>query len=77
MKKKTTRYIIGASVGVLTGMLWADPVWWTEREVLSGATPNDYAVINQGQLKYLAEAAYHEFEQYLAGGSGYRIDGFN
>jgi hypothetical protein len=37
------------------------PQWWTSRGVLNpSATPNDYAPINQGQLKNLAVQAYQE-----------------
>ncbi len=61
------------------------PAWWFEREVIkqsvtppsstpswptSYSTANDYAALNQGQLKQLATAAYDELEARLPGGAG-------
>ncbi len=39
------------------------PQWWTDLQVLdSSATTNDYAAINQGQLKNLATKAYYHLQ---------------
>jgi RHS repeat-associated protein len=39
------------------------PQWWIDRGVINpAATPNDYAAINQGQLKNLAVQAYQELQ---------------
>lgn len=47
------------------------PGWWTAREVIDPSrAPNDYAVVNQGQVKRLARKAYDELEASLAGGAG-------
>jgi hypothetical protein len=47
------------------------PTWWAEQNVvIPGAVPDDYAAINQGQLKALASAAFRGMEDRLAGGAG-------
>ena len=49
----------------------AAPSWWATNGVLKpNATANDYAAINQGQLKQLAAAAYDEFARRIPGGAG-------
>jgi hypothetical protein len=51
------------------------PAWWTERGVLTtGATANDYAVVNSGQLKRIASLARDELQAKLAGGAGSAIN---
>ncbi|MDZ4197925.1 MAG: sugar-binding protein [Kiritimatiellia bacterium] len=40
----------------------AEPGWWTERGVLSTNTPNDFAAVNQGQLKHLVTEAAAEMD---------------
>ncbi len=50
------------------------PNWWTTRSVLiPGSLENDYAVVNQGQVKQMAYQAYLELEQKLPGGAGASI----
>ena len=52
------------------------PQWWIERDVTdSSATPNDYAPVNQGQLKHLAAQAYEELLENLPGGPGADLQG--
>lgn len=47
------------------------PSWWAQRGVIvSGKTSDDYAAINQGQLKYLVSAAVEEMNAKLTGGAG-------
>ena len=49
----------------------AAPAWWSERSVtIAGATPDDYAPVNQGQLKNIAVAAIAELDAKLPGGAG-------
>jgi hypothetical protein len=51
--------------------LAAAPAWWTNRGVLEPAAPaNDYASVNQGQLKNIAKAAVQEMDSRLPGGAG-------
>ena len=46
------------------------PTWWTTRSVITpGATADDYAVINQGQVKHLAVAAAAEIADKLGASS--------
>jgi len=52
------------------------PQWWIEREVVKdGANTkrNDYAIANQGQLKWIATQCAREFEMRLPGGAGSAI----
>ncbi len=48
------------------------PQWWTERSVTNGNSANDYAAVNQGQVKNIATKAVAEFNEKLAdlGGAG-------
>jgi hypothetical protein len=53
------------------------PAWWIEREVLiPGATADDYAVANVGQLKFIASKAALEMDATLPpGGAGSAVNG--
>jgi hypothetical protein len=53
-----------AALVLIPVLLWADaPAWWAERGVLKpGATPDDYAAVNQGQVKNIAKQAYEEMK---------------
>jgi hypothetical protein len=47
------------------------PSWWSQRGVLiENATADDYAPVNQGQLKNIAKAAVAEMDAKLSGGAG-------
>jgi alpha-tubulin suppressor-like RCC1 family protein len=47
------------------------PSWWSQRGVLvEDALPDDYAPVNQGQLKNIAKAAVGEMDARLTGGAG-------
>ena len=47
----------------------APPQWWYDRGVVDPTqTPNDYAAVNQGQVKFIAEQAAAEMEAHLPGG---------
>ena len=49
----------------------AVPAWWSGRGVtIAGATPDDYAPVNQGQLKNIAVTAIAELDAKLPGGAG-------
>jgi len=56
--------------------VWAvGPSWWTTRGVLnSSATAQDYAAVNQGQVKNIAKQAYEELKVRLPGGAGSTLD---
>ena len=49
------------------------PEWWTQRNVLqTGQGTNDFAVVNQGQLKHIAAMAWQELNA-LEGGAGFSL----
>lgn len=53
------------------------PSWWTQRGVINPQatkTADDFAVLNQGQLKNLARAARDELNSKLTGGAGADIE---
>ena len=64
-------------VALAPAWLWAEaPAWWAERGVLKpAATADDYAAVNQGQVKNIAKQAYNEMEEKLPGGAGSVLDG--
>lgn len=54
------------------------PKWWLDQGVINGITnavPNDFAVANQGQLKWMAVQCAKEFESRLTNGAGSAIWG--
>ena len=47
------------------------PSWWLSRSVIdTSTTTNDFALVNQGQLKWIASNAYDELQSELSGGAG-------
>lgn len=51
------------------------PAWWQAYDILvSGATPDDFAVVNQGQVKNIAKQAYLEMELRFPAGAGLEIE---
>jgi hypothetical protein len=47
------------------------PQWWIDRGVVDANAPkNDYAMVNQGQLKNIAVQAVAEMDAKLTGGAG-------
>jgi hypothetical protein len=61
----------------LSLVLAEGPAWWSQRGVItpqSAKTADDFAVLNQGQLKNLARAARDELNSKLTGGAGVEID---
>jgi alpha-tubulin suppressor-like RCC1 family protein len=52
-------------------LLYAAPAWWSQHNVLiQNGAPDDYAPLNQGQLKNIAKAATAEMDAKLTGGAG-------
>ncbi len=52
----------------------AGPDWWTQRGVLvTEAAAEDYALVNQGQLKQMALGAFEEIQAKVPGGAGARL----
>ncbi len=69
--------VVLAYLGTVT-LLAQAPAWWTNRAVLltgPGVVTNDFAPINQGQLKWLATQAKAEFDEkwQVLGGAGSNI----
>jgi RHS repeat-associated protein len=56
-----------AFIALTTLSLWADaPTWWAERGVLNtapGVAADDYAAVNQGQVRNIAKQAYDEMKE--------------
>lgn len=71
--------VVLVSVSLATSVLRADaagPAWWSSRGVFeSGATPDDFAVANLGQLKHFAAKAADELNATLPNGAGSVING--
>ena len=59
----------------LTGHLFAPPAWWSTRNVLIVDDADDYAVLNQGQLKNFMRGAIEEMNVSLPGGAGTELNG--
>jgi hypothetical protein len=51
----------------------AGPAWWTNDVLKSGVTTNDFAAVNQGQVKNVSYHAYLEMETKLLGGAGSNV----
>lgn len=52
----------------------AAPAWWTTRSVIDASqTLNDYAAVNTGQLKHMAQQAMAELDDKISGGAGTAI----
>lgn len=71
--------IIGCGFLVMAGILplsssAQSPTWWTNRAILDASLPNDYAILNQGQLKWLATQTALEFSNSVY---GFSVEGSN
>lgn len=79
MNSSSTRLTLLAVAGMLalvTMMLQAatGPSWWVTRGTINtNAIPNDFAAVNQGQLKWMAVNAAMELESQLPGGAGSNV----
>jgi hypothetical protein len=75
MDRKKTKNIstvicLLTTVFLATSLHAQGPQWWVTRGVLDqDLTANDYAPINQGQLKWMATNAFCEMEAYFGAGS--------
>lgn len=77
--KKSTKGAVAGAVLITTSAAWLSgmvlraqaPAWWSQRSVLlAGATADDFAILNQGQLKQFALSGLAELEERLTGGAG-------
>lgn len=61
----------GARAALPTSSYTTVPQWWQRRQITADqASPDDFGLLNQGQLKQMALAAFVELEEILPGGSG-------
>jgi hypothetical protein len=72
-------YCVAAALVCVASPLRAGnlPAWWTASQtqiIQSGATQNNYAPVNNGQLKYVAVQAKAYLDANLAGGAGSTIN---
>src|SRR5688572_21725235 len=70
------RPILALALAALLPMLLhgSAPSWWSQRGILvPDATADDYAPVNQGQLKNIAKAAVAEMDAKLSGGAGHEL----
>ena len=79
LKKKATVRLLGCGLVLAAAGGWSAgvvlraqaPAWWSQRSVLlAGAAADDFAVLNQGQLKQFALAGLGELEERLTDGAG-------
>lgn len=74
---RSTRYqiVLGTILlAALTLHLFAPPAWWATRNVTTTGSADDYAVINQGQLKNFMRGAIEEMNASLPGGAGSELN---
>jgi hypothetical protein len=77
MKKKNLFSRLVLSGLLVNSVIQGAPSWWSSRQVVnSNLSGDDFAIINQGQLKALAKKAYDELESKYAnyGGAGSELD---
>jgi hypothetical protein len=75
MRSLRFQLILGAFLlAALTLHLFAPPAWWATRNVLTSYGADDYAVLNQGQLKNFMRGAIEEMNASLPGGAGTELN---
>ncbi|MEQ1852021.1 MAG: sugar-binding protein, partial [Chthoniobacteraceae bacterium] len=67
VRLRTIAFVLIAGALVVVA---APPPWWSGRGVTNQNAADDYAPINQGQLKNLLKAAVQELDSTLPGGAG-------
>jgi hypothetical protein len=71
---RSKRLSLLLSLIALNTLLASPPQWWITRGVVNPAKPaNDFALVNQGQLKNLARGTAEEMDAKLPGGAGATI----
>ena len=75
MRSPRSQITLGAVLlAALTLHLFAPPAWWATRNVLTADGADDYAVLNQGQLKNFMRGAVEEMNASLPGGAGTELN---
>lgn len=70
VRLRTIAIILIAGILAAVAVPPAPPGWWAGRHATNTNEKDDYAPLNQGQLKNLAMAAFDEMEEKLAGTGG-------
>lgn len=79
MKLRVRLFILAVLVSCLIVTIHANPpAWWSQQGIIAedenGPVPaDDFAVLNQGQAKNMALAAYRMLDASLPGGAGYEL----
>lgn len=75
MRSSPFQILLGVVLfAALTLHLFAPPAWWSTRNVLTVDDADDYAVLNQGQLKNFMRGAIEEMNASLPGGAGAELN---
>lgn len=75
MRSRPFQLFLGASLlAALTVHLFAPPAWWGARNVATLQSADDFAVLNQGQLKNFMRGAIEEMNASLPGGAGTELN---
>ena len=53
----------------------APPAWWATRGATNANPPDDFAAVNQGQLKHFTQKAVQELNARIPGGAGSELNG--
>jgi hypothetical protein len=72
---QTLGLVLAMSGLVVLAASAAGPDWWQADGVLNSNPPNDYAPVNQGQLKNFVRAATSELDASIPGGAGDPLHG--
>jgi hypothetical protein len=68
------KWALGLAIALGTNAVEAQvPSWWVSRQVITNPVPNDFALVNQGQAKWMVTNAYLEFAHYLPGAGNSNI----
>jgi len=60
------------AISVLSAPIMPWPGWWLRRGVIAPSVTNDFAAVNQGQVKHIARSAWDELET-QPGGAGFNL----
>jgi len=55
-------------------LLASPPSWWTSRGATNANPTEDFAAVNQGQLKHFAQKAIDEMNARIPGGAGTELN---
>lgn len=70
VRLRTIAFVLIAGILAAVATPPVTPGWWADRHATNTHAKDDYAPLNQGQLKNLATAAFDELEEKLSGTGG-------